>query len=143
VDKRRRCFFIYRKVRYFSIINNALLNFIKCGFLTLKSMKSIVFWYVAGWNRINMQQDFGRNFRLHLQESGVLEMEGVELSELVLRVLQTERYHIKRTENNAIDFALRIGVNFVRPFAEHIKCTPYGTSFPSTCLQLLCPEVLN
>lgn len=115
----------------------------KCRFLTLKSMKSFVFWYVAGWNRIYIQQNFGRNFCLHLQESGVLEKEGVELSELVLRVHQTERYHIKRTENNAIDFALRIATNLVRTLAEHIKRTPYGTSFPSICLQILCPEILN
>jgi hypothetical protein len=90
-----------------------------------------------------MQQNFGRNFCLHLQESGVLEKEGVELSELVLRVHQTERYHIKRTENNAIDFSLRIATHLVRPLAEHIKHTPYGTSFPSICLQILCPEILN
>ena len=136
-------FYIYGKVRYLSILNNALLNFMKCVFLTLKTMKSIVFWYVARWNRIYMQQNFGRNFCFHLQESGVLEMEGVELSELVLRVHQTERYHIKRTENNAIDFELRMAANLIRLLAEHIKRTPYGTSFPSTCLQLLCPEILN
>jgi len=80
-----------------------------------------------------------RNFRLHLEENGVLEMGRVEFFELVLGVHQTERYHIKRTENNAIDFALRVAANLVRPFAKHIKCTPYGTSFPSTCLHPLCP----
>jgi hypothetical protein len=41
-----------------------------------------------------MQQNFGKNFRLYLQESGVFEMEEVELSELVLRVHQTERDRI-------------------------------------------------
>jgi hypothetical protein len=61
-------------------------------------------------------------------------MEVVELSELVLRVHQTERYRIKSIENNAIDFALSIAANLVRPLAKHIKRTPYGTSFPSTYL---------
>ena len=37
-------------------------------------------------------------------------MERVELFELVLRVHQTERYHI-RTENSVIDFKLRVAAN--------------------------------
>jgi hypothetical protein len=71
-----------------------------------------------------MQQNFGKNFRLHLQESGVFEMEVVEVFELILRVHQTERYRIKSIENNAVVFLLHIAANLVRP----------GTSFPSTHL---------
>jgi len=66
-------------------------------------------------------------------------MEKVELFELELHVHKTERYRIKRAENNAIDFALRTAANLVGPLAKHIMRTPYGTSHPSTCLHPLCP----
>jgi hypothetical protein len=68
-------------------------------------------------------------------------MKKVELFELELHVHKTERYRIKRAENNAIDFALRTAANLVGPLAKHIMRTPYGSHIHLPAYTLYVPFI--